>query len=78
MKKQFELIKFILITLFILLTFMIIGMEPSTLNDDTLTEYYSLSDKGNMGWYMLWGWVWLVVSIGVVYLVEYYITKKTN
>jgi hypothetical protein len=53
------------------LTLCILGAEPGT-SESSMYEYEHFCDKGNLGWYMCWGWVAMVVLFLTLTAIRYY------
>jgi hypothetical protein len=56
--------------IFCFITLLILGAEPGT-SESSMYEYEHFTDKGNFGWYLVWGWVWfgLITLITFIMLV---------
>jgi hypothetical protein len=55
-----------------LCTLFILGAEPSSSSEESLSNYAHAMDKGNFGWYLCWGWVTLVVLFLTLTAIRYY------
>lgn len=56
MKKIIPHVFQISLTIFGLITLFILGAEPGT-SEESMYDYEHFTDKGNFGWYLVWGWV---------------------
>jgi hypothetical protein len=74
--NRIENIGFLLGCFIGLLTLMMLGAEPTTWDEDGLYDYEHLWDKGNSGWYVMWTWVWSVVTLIGLIVVRSFIKKS--
>ena len=74
--KGIENIGFLLGCFICLLTLMMMCAEPITWDEDGLYDFEHLWDKGNSGWYVMWTWVWSVVTLIGLIVVRSFIKKK--
>ncbi len=66
MKKIIPHVFQISLVIFGFITLLILGAEPGT-TESSMYEYEHFTDKGNFGWYLVWGWVWF----GVITLITF-------
>jgi hypothetical protein len=57
------------------LTLLILGAEPGT-SEQSMYDYEHFTDPGNLGWYICWGWVIMLVSFLTLTGIRFY--KKIN
>ncbi len=66
MKKFIPHVFQVSLFIFCLITLFILGSEPGT-TEESMYEYEHFTDRGNFGWYLVWGWVW----VGVITLTTF-------
>lgn len=76
MRKKVQIIKEIVLISIIVLLFLMLGSEPTTFTEENLENYYTMWDKGNVGWYMIRVWGVLIFTFVVISMVEHYTLKK--
>lgn len=76
MKKVILTIKIISILVIGLSILFILGCEPYTFTEESLESYYTMWNKGNDGWYLLWTFIWSVVVFTSINVYEFFVLKK--
>ena len=63
--------QFISLCILGLFTLLILGAEPGT-SESSMYEYEHFCDKGNLGWYICWGWVVMLVTFLTLTAIRFY------
>jgi hypothetical protein len=71
-----DVFKSILIFFICLLSLCLLGSEPTTFDEEGLSNYERAFERGGSGWVLCWIWVWSVVTLVVLYIFKYFINKK--
>lgn len=54
-----------------LCTLFILGAEPSSSSEESLSNYAHAMDKGNIGWFLCWGWITSLVLFITLTIIIY-------
>jgi uncharacterized BrkB/YihY/UPF0761 family membrane protein len=49
-------------------TLLLLGAEPSSSSEESLSNYYHSTDRGNFGWYLCWTWVVFAVITLITFI----------
>ena len=71
MKQTIINLQFISLCLLGLFTLCILGAEPGT-SEESMYDYEHFTDKGNLGWYICWGWVVTLVVFLTLTAMRFY------
>lgn len=76
MKKVILTIKIISILVIGITFLLMLGCEPYTFTEESLESYYTMWEKGNDGWYLLWTFIWSVGVFLLINVYEFFVLKK--